>query len=223
MSHVKKFVADQMARWGITEAAAYRLPGALQAEQMDEADSRRADGAKTVDTWLKGYDGKGFRSVEDREAAFRDPQYKVSQSYRDAVAVYVKDTPDEIMGLVRPHANVPTTDQLIKQARMDLFKASKEELFHKAASKNPVEAAEARLALVEFEQNPENAALVAELDRTDRMAKPLEYELKQAKAEGRRVGTEIYTEKPADAIEGQELANNPAFTVNKWSGQSEGA
>ena len=168
------------------------MPQATRAMHEDLADQNKAELSRTKDQWLGSNKGKGFESREQRESAFADPRYKDSQAYRDAVEEMTKHTSDEIMGVVRPHRNIPTDAEMLKQARYEAYQEGRAELFEKANSGGPG-AAKARLQLMEYDQSadPEVKAIIAENERTYAETHPFEMQLKQAKLNGERVGTPL--------------------------------
>lgn len=215
--NLKRFIETTMAKHGISLLAAASLPEAKLAEQADFKEAQSADGTRSTAEWLRNYDGKGFQSKEDREEAFADPAYKTSESYRQAVARMAQDSSDEIMGLNSKRHKGTSNEEMLHAARHEAYQEKRNELVAKASKGSAAD----RLALMEFYVAPENQAILAEYEKTERELKPLEFSLRDAQESGQRVGTPLsLEEKPTDAAEGEAQALNQhpsGFVVTPWN------
>jgi hypothetical protein len=192
---------------GYTAQEAAGLSGAIQADQLDRDEMAKTQRALTADQLLSNGSDGPFISAEQRHAAMskRDAQgkrlYDTSEEYRRAVIHKISLSSDEVCGLYRPEANIPTNEQMIKQARIDVYNEKRSELMSKAAKGGPG-SAEARLQLMEFYQDPANQAILAEYEKTYAESRPLEMEIRAAQARGERVGTSLQpTEEQIEQIE----------------------
>jgi hypothetical protein len=196
--HLHKFLEETMQREGCSILVAASYDGARAAERRDNSELAAHQTTRTAEEFLGARKGTGFASREEREAAYgqRDAEgrklYEVSPTYRKAIEEMAMLSTDEVMGVVRPHRNVPSNESMLKQARFEAYQEGRAELFQKAHAGGPG-AARARLQLMEYDQSadPEVRAMMEANERTYADTHPLEMELRAQQAAGARVGTPL--------------------------------
>lgn len=221
--HLKAYLERIMAVHGVTLIAAAASPGAREAEALDNAEHAVMISQRTTEEFLGARKGEGFKSREDREAAYgaRDKEgrklYEVNPAYRDAVVEMAKHSTEEVMGLQRPFRNVPDDASMLKQARYEAYQEGRAELFEKANAGGPG-AARARLALMEYDQSadPQVRQMLEENERSYAESHPMEMALKEAKANGVRVGTSL---NPTD----EQIQNIEEHPYDPYSGETKPA
>jgi hypothetical protein len=186
----------------LTLAQISKHPDFIQAGREHAREVHRQKESWTTEQFLANYDGKGFKTREEREMAFSqrvvDPfsgitkdLAAVNPNYERALKIITNDTSAEIMGIYTP----PPPKSLERQAQERLAELSN--------SKDPVVSAQAELDAIHLLSDPAWSAIIADMEPAPR---PLEDFIKSQGPMRVQVGAQ--TQADADA-QNEANARNP--------------
>jgi hypothetical protein len=194
--YLAAFVKAQ-AEKGISLLQALRMPEALDADLADQRVAAKQDQGRSTSDWIKGVqpdaDGKvRFQSSEEFTQAIADPMYKVSESYRQAVAQMADNTDASVLGvsgsLKDSHGNHVKVGRggLSEKATADtMMRSAYVEMVREKMSKIDRSTATGRYEYLQLLKDPANAEVIAQIESM--MVTPEQLrrnELMQLKSEG---------------------------------------
>lgn len=189
VSAKQQAMIDRGLQLGMTLAQINRDPDYIAAGREHAKVINDAKLNYTADQWLEGNSGP-FRSAKERENAMAVRVtndrgrsvllYDESREYRTAVQAKMDQSSMEVCGvMVKPDPLSP--EKLLEAAEFDLYHKTRESLFTKASENNPdqVEAAQARLSLLQLGTDPQWQGIREKHERTASEERPYETWLKE--------------------------------------------